>query len=345
MEMSNGGVPPQTPPGPGKNVNRFFVFCKKCNDTQPGKLRVRCDKCKDEGFVLRGDPQEWNDVLTKRKLRGTCYKGSCGGDQHAEFFFKCANHQTALQSLAQTEEKCVALHMLRVNAVGMDCPLCYDVKDVMVVFNCDNRDGHSLCLECFVSYATLELNERRFIEHRECGYTIQCPSRCTNSFVTEIHHFYLLGKELYEKYQKFGAEECLLQMGGILCPSPDCGCGMLPENNGRSLTCPECRFNFCRECKAEYHRGPCNVAAPLNNQAVGQGQQIDPARLNRSRWDEATRNFIQSNDMIKQCPNCQTYIEKNRGCMHMTCTRCRFEFCWLCMTRWGRNCMDAHWFG
>lgn len=30
-------------------------------------------------------------------------------------------------------------------------------------------------------------------------------------------------------------------MGGVLCPRERCGMGMLPENPGRQVTCPECR--------------------------------------------------------------------------------------------------------
>src|SRR5687768_12112685 len=39
---------------------------------------------------------------------------------------------------------------------------------------------------------------------------------------------------------------------------------------------------------------------------------------------------------IYRCPKCRSPIEKNGGCMHMTCriASCAFEFCWLCRGPW-----------
>lgn len=34
---------------------------------------------------------------------------------------------------------------------------------------------------------------------------------------------------------------------------------------------------------------------------------------------------------MKACPNCKSPFKKDGGCDHMICTRCRFEFCHLCL--------------
>jgi len=39
----------------------------------------------------------------------------------------------------------------------------------------------------------------------------------------------------------------------------------------------------------------------------------------------------------KTCPTCRSPIEKNGGCMHMTCSRCYYEFCWLCRSDWNNH--------
>lgn len=36
----------------------------------------------------------------------------------------------------------------------------------------------------------------------------------------------------------------------------------------------------------------------------------------------------------KKCPRCNSSIEKNGGCDHMTCRRCAEEFCWRCRSHY-----------
>lgn len=34
--------------------------------------------------------------------------------------------------------------------------------------------------------------------------------------------------------------------------------------------------------------------------------------------------------LTEECPNCSVSIVKTGGCQHMTCRRCKYEFCWSC---------------
>ena len=46
---------------------------------------------------------------------------------------------------------------------------------------------------------------------------------------------------LLHRYKMFGAEEFVLQMGGVLCPGRECGAGIIPENDLRRMQCPTCQ--------------------------------------------------------------------------------------------------------
>ncbi|KAJ1396709.1 hypothetical protein B484DRAFT_472235, partial [Ochromonadaceae sp. CCMP2298] len=48
--------------------------------------------------------------------------------------------------------------------------------------------------------------------------------------------------------------------------------------------------------------------------------------------ESETANWILAN--TRKCPECNTRIEKNQGCNHMTCRLCKHEFCWICMGGW-----------
>lgn len=224
-----------------KNVEspkaNFFIHCPECKKLCKGKLRVRCSICKGGCFTVHRDPACWNDVLVPKQIQGHCesYEVACTSDEEnslpfAEFFFKCSEHPSDEKDYA------APLNLIKMNLKNVPCLACGDVCDPVLVFPCPNI-GHTTCLDCFILYCVSRLQERQFISHEIYGYTLPCPVGCQNSFIQETHHFKLLSKEQYERYQQFAAEEYVLQSGGVLCPQPNCGMGIIVDSTCNRVHC------------------------------------------------------------------------------------------------------------
>ncbi|XP_042545694.1 E3 ubiquitin-protein ligase parkin [Dipodomys spectabilis] len=326
---------------PGKTTYKsFYVYCKDpCRRVQPGKLRVRCGACRQTTLTLAQGPSCWEDVLIPNRMRGECQSPDCAGTR-AEFFFKCGAHPTS------DEDTSVALNLITTNSRDISCITCTDIRSPVLVFPCNHH--HVICLDCFHLYCVTRLNDRQFVHDAQLGYTLPCVAGCPNSLIKELHHFRILGEEQYNRYQQYGAEECVLQMGGVLCPRPGCGAGLLPEQGQRRVTCEGgnslgCGFVFCRDCKDAYHAGGCSTLFNTSG-ATSQAYRVDARAAERARWEEASKETIKNT--TRPCPRCGVPVEKNGGCMHMQCPQphCRMEWCWNCGCEWNRVCMGDHWF-
>ncbi|CAM4725179.1 unnamed protein product [Leuciscus chuanchicus] len=312
-----------------------------CKAIQPGKLRVRCRDCKQGTLTLSRGPCCWDDVLLPNRIHGVCQSQDCDGTL-AEFYLKCAAHPTG------DNDTSAALDLIMPNTRRVPCIACTDIVTPVLVFQCAER--HVICLDCFHLYCVTRLNERQFIQEPLVGYSLPCAAGCPDSLIREVHHFRVLGDEQYERYQRYAAEECVLQMGGVLCPAAGCGAGLIPVDDGRRVCCElgnglGCGFVFCRDCKEEYHEGSCTHTMATATGRALQGYVVDEEAARLARWDQASQDTIAQT--THPCPKCQVPVEKNGGCMHMVCPRpqCRFDWCWICRVEWNRECMGNHWFG
>ncbi len=84
-----------------------------------------------------------------------------------------------------------------------------------------------------------------------------------------------------------------------------------------------CGSNICLGCRSKAHE-------PLKCDMFRQWEASIGSIL-----DSLNENWKRSNS--KKCPGCKVDIQKNEGCMHMTCAQCKHEFCWLCMGDWKKH--------
>ena len=111
----------------------------------------------------------------------------------------------------------------------------------------------------------------------------------------------------YARYQRFSAEEFVLQSGGVLCPQPNCGTGIMPSQNDnaspdRRVVCTECRYVFCRSCLQGYHIGNCQESQATENAALGLStgarDEFRSARnIANANWASRARWHYSDNDM------------------------------------------------
>jgi ariadne-1 len=192
------------------------------------------------------------------------------------------------------------------------CKVCYDdAATDGFALGC----GHKFCNSCYTGYLSNQVAEGPLC------VMARCPEfKCTQAIPRKVY-FAFLDEQNKATYQRYCVRQFIeANKSYRYCPAPNCeriSCG-----SGETHVACDCGHQYCFHCGAEDHR-PCNCAT-------------------LSKWvekcnnDSETANWMTVN--TKPCPKCQSRIEKNQGCNHMTCRQCKHEFCWLCFGDWrGHN--------
>ncbi|PPQ92982.1 hypothetical protein CVT25_000183 [Psilocybe cyanescens] len=139
----------------------------------------------------------------------------------------------------------------------------------------------------------------KYCPYPSCTNTVSCPSAASKSSLTTIVPTVSCGAR------------------GIGGSAQD-----VSQSQHFSLGLQGKEHKFCFGCDIEGDHRPviCGVAKMW---------------LRKCRDDSETANWIKSN--TKECSACQSTIEKNGGCNHMTCKKCKHEFCWVCMGPWSEH--------
>ena len=177
---------------------------------------------------------------------------------------------------------------------------------------------HGFCNDCLYNYFKEKVNNNEVED-------IKCPQKDCN---TVIYNFFIEEKiqndiPLLEKYIKLRERKQLMRNPDVqLCPYPDCESYAKKINDNKFVSCIDNGHKFCFFCLKDWHE---NKKCDIN---------LD-------------KSFVEWRDpkKVKRCPKCKYFIEKNSGCNHMTCTNCKYQWCWLCMQEYtyghyelGGNC-------
>ncbi|XP_008561029.1 E3 ubiquitin-protein ligase arih1 [Microplitis demolitor] len=193
-----------------------------------------------------------------------------------------------------------------------DCEIC------LVSLSCDLMTGmecgHRFCPDCWDSYLSTKI-----IEQGECQ-SITCPAhKCDIIVDDETAMNCIKNLNAKTKYQHL-ITNSYVESDKLLkwCKTPNCNHAIkVSYIDFKPVSC-HCGRTFCFKCNEKWHDP---ILCDLLRKWM---KKVDE--------DAATSAWIGLN--TKDCPKCMAIIEKNGGCNHMTCRKCRHEFCWICLMNW-----------
>lgn len=166
---------------------------------------------------------------------------------------------------------------------------------------------HVFCRDCNRQHILTKIRDHRF--------PIFCASCTTGTNPSEIGNDILQIVGIPDKeYAEF--EEMQLAAFSVLLHCKKCQSSVFVDRAelqaAKIIVCPlpTCNYVWCKACQQEIEVGgpqhSCDGSSELNH------------LMNERGW--------------KHCPGCQTPIQKEDGCNHMTCVSrgCNTHFCYVC---------------
>lgn len=161
--------------------------------------------------------------------------------------------------------------------------------------------GHFFCNECWRDYLEEKISNSNVIN-------LTCMMKDCRNIISEKQIQKLLKDqtELLEKYQKFKLNKLIVTSSDKkFCPEINCG-GYAQKTLDKFVVCNN-GHKFCFDCLKKWH---------------GKKKCEDLIDQDFENWKKGK--------MIKKCPSCKFWTEKNEGCNHMTCRSCSYQWCWIC---------------
>ncbi|KAG4256021.1 hypothetical protein FPRO03_04969 [Fusarium proliferatum] len=200
-----------------------------------------------------------------------------------------------------------------------DCSVCFCEADQALATSC----GHVYCTICFVNMCLVEASTIG-------DFSIKCigdEGNCKKAIpLYEIQN--LLLPEIFESVLEASFMSFMRRHQDQLryCPTPECTQVyriVQPETSVPPIfTCAKCMKATCTSCHVSHPRKTC--AQYKGNESGGM------AELLKAKEELG----------FKDCPKCNTHLQKDEGCNHINCTACGTHICWLCLKTFtdGEDC-------
>ncbi|KAH9638677.1 hypothetical protein HF086_013949 [Spodoptera exigua] len=218
-----------------------------------------------------------------------------------------------------------------------DCELCASrlpEHEMVSMLRCTHR----CCRECAHHYFTVQITERS-IADCVCPYCKlpELENLPEDAWLEYFAHLDILLKTLLDVdvHELFQRKQTLylyprawLQLRDrTLARDPnfrwcmECSSGFFVHPKQKKIRCPECRSISCAGCRKPWNSNHEGLSC---EQYTAWLEDNDPERSMT-----AIQQHLRDNGL--ECPRCHFKYSLSRGgCMHFTCTQCKYEFCYGC---------------
>ncbi len=181
---------------------------------------------------------------------------------------------------------------------------------------------HACCGPCWNGYLCSKLLDGSVL-HIRCPHAH--PTPCKRVLDSAEVQRRLLTQLSREQYQRRAELARIAQDPSVRwCPTANCETLLRGGSEEQPhLTCEKCKAELCFHCSERWH--PSTSCAEAS--AASLQQLLGAPSLG------ATSNA----EEIKRCPSCGTGIIREHGCNYLRCSRCTFEFCWLCLSQYSEH--------
>ena len=172
----------------------------------------------------------------------------------------------------------------------------------------------SFCQECILDWLKVKLETQGMDD--ESG--LVCPAGHSGHEVTVEELLDLAkGTEVEEVIAEMTLKRSLRNLEGmVFCPREHC------DYIGWVRPAEKCSYPLvCELCGSGWR----------DDQLLPAWQRFLQLVTRLCTCQEDSFSLLWKDLWTEACPGCGASIEKNGGCPHMSCFRCKLEFCWTCM--------------
>ncbi|XP_061521155.1 ankyrin repeat and IBR domain-containing protein 1 isoform X2 [Phycodurus eques] len=202
--------------------------------------------------------------------------------------------------------------------------------------------GHEFCRACWEGFLNVKIQEGD-------AHNIFCPAYECYQLVPVHVIESVVSREMDQRYLQFDIKAFVENNPAIRwCPAARCERAVRLTRPGPGESDPhafpllpspavDCGKGhlFCWECLGEAHE-PCDCHMWRKwLQKVTEMKPEELAGVSEAYEDAANCLWLLTNS--KPCANCKSPIQKNEGCNHMQCAKCKYDFCWICLEEWKKH--------